>query len=129
MADELPAEVRELLAHRLESIAQLEVLLLLQRSAPDLWDAERLSAELRIERAWAAAQLPRLLEQGFLARSGRDFYRYEPAAPELAKAVESLAACYADRRVRVVAQLYSKPTPGVRGFAEAFVLRRDDEDA
>jgi hypothetical protein len=129
VADELPVEVQELLADRLESIAQLEVLLLLQRSAPEDWDAERLSSELRIERAWAAAQLPRLREQGFLARSGAQHYRFRPASPELAKAVESLAACYADRRVRVVAQLYSKPTRGVRGFAEAFVLRRDDDDS
>lgn len=134
MSAELPAEVRELLAERLESIAQLEVLLLLQRSAPEVWDAERLSAELRIERAWAAAQLPRLLAQGFLARIGAsahgsfDLYRFAPASPELAKAVESLAACYADRRVSVVAQLYSKPPRGVRGFADAFVLRREDGD-
>ncbi len=102
------------------------MLLLLQRSAPELWDAERLSAELRIERAWAEAQLPRLRQQGFLTRSEAGLYRFEPASPELAKSVESLAACYADRRVSVVAQLYSKPTRGVRDFAEAFRLRRDD---
>ena len=138
VADELaplPVEVHELLAERLESIAQLEVLLLLLRSAPEAWDAERLSAELRIERAWAEQQLPKLLAEGFLERIGDTgppaaaLYRFAPASPDLAKAAASLAACYADRRVSVVAQLYSKPTRAVRGFADAFRLRRDDGDS
>jgi hypothetical protein len=51
------------------------------------------------------------------------------ASSALEKAVEMLAACYADRRVSVVAQLYSKPTRRIRVFADAFLLRRDDGDS
>jgi hypothetical protein len=125
----LPPDVVELLSERLESIAQLEVLLLLQRTAPQAWDAQHLSEELRIEPAGAEDQLRTLVEQGLVVPlPGSALYRFEPQTNDLAKAVEALAACYADRRVSVVAQLYSKPTRRIHSFADAFVIRRDDGD-
>jgi hypothetical protein len=125
----LPDTVRSLLA-RLESIAQLEVLLLLARTAPREWDAERLAAELRIERAWAQEQLATLRQRDLLVESeaGAGLYRFEPSSPALAKSVEALAASYADRRVSVVAALYAEPGERIREFAEAFRIRREDED-
>jgi hypothetical protein len=125
----IPEEVRALLEGPIDSIAQLEILLVLQRTAPDAWSAEELSAELRIEQAWAAEQLERLRERQLLARlPGPGSYRFEPATPELMKAVQSLAACYADRRVSVVALLYSRASDQIRGFAGAFRIRREGSD-
>jgi predicted ArsR family transcriptional regulator len=127
MPDRLPEAVRRLL-DRIDSVAQLEVLLLLQRTAPDEWSARQLGEELRIEPAWAIEQLEFLRERGMLAESepGAGVYRFQPATPELAKAIEALAAHYADRRVAVVALLYSKPTDHIRVFADAFRIRRED---
>lgn len=126
----LPEDVRQLLTERLDSIAQLEVLLLLHRSAPREWDREQLSGELRIEPGWAAEQLERLHREGFLVasegRAGR--YRFQAANLDLAKTVESLAATYADRRVTVVALLYSKPVDRIRVFADAFRIRKEEND-
>lgn len=129
-ADDLPDEVRRLLDDRIESIAQLEVLLLLHRTAPQDWDAEGLSRELRIEPGWAAELLALLrraeLLEGTPGRPG--FHRFGPSSPDLAKAVESLAASYADRRVTVVASLYSKPVGRIRIFADAFRIRKEESD-
>jgi hypothetical protein len=127
--ERLPLPVRQLL-DRLDSIAQLELLLLLQRTAPDEWTAEQLAAELRIEPSWALAQLALLGANGLLTEcepgSGR--YRFDPATPALAKAVEALAACYGEQRVTVVSVLYSRPVDRIRVFADAFRIRREEED-
>jgi hypothetical protein len=127
--ERLPLAVRQLL-DRLDSIAQLELLLLVQRTAPDEWTAAQLAAELRIEPAWALDQLALLQRSGLLAEceAGSGRYRFAPATPDLAKAVESLAACYSEQRVTVVAQLYSRPVDRIRVFADAFRIRREDDD-
>lgn len=126
----LPDEVRRLLDERIESIAQLEVLLLLHRTAPQDWDAEGLSRELRIEPGWAAELLALLRRAALVEESpaGDGSHRFAPASPELAKAVESLAASYADRRVTVVASLYSKPVGRIRVLADAFRIRKEESD-
>jgi len=126
----LPEEVRRLLAERIDSVAKLEVLLLLHRTAPREWAPEPLSQELRIEPSWAAEQLLQLQRAELLAASDTQAgaYRFQPASPELAKAVESLAASYADRRVTVVAQLYSSPIDRIRVFADAFRIRKEESD-
>jgi hypothetical protein len=129
-ADGLPEEVRRLLCDRLDTIAQLEVLLLFHRTAPREWDARALSRELRIERRWAAEQLVLLQRAGFLEEcdAGSERFHFRPATLDLGKAVESLAASYADRRVSVVALLYSKPAAPMRLFADAFRIRKEEDD-
>lgn len=128
-ADRLTLPVRQLL-DRLDSIAQLELLLLLHRTAPDEWTAARLAAELRIEPAWALEQLALLRDRDLLVEcepgSGR--YRFDPATPALAKSVEALAACYGEQRVTVVSVLYSRPIDRIRVFADAFRIRGEDDD-
>jgi hypothetical protein len=127
--DGLPRDVRLLLGD-LDSIGQLELLLALYRHAPEGRTVAQLSAELRIDATWTREQLAILAARDLLEGldSARTLYRYSPATPELAKAVEALAISYAERRVSVVAALYAKPTRGIRVFADAFRLRRSDDE-
>ncbi|RIL01347.1 MAG: hypothetical protein DCC71_17960 [Proteobacteria bacterium] len=129
MPERFPEGVRRLL-DRIDSVAQLEVLLLLYRSAPDSWSARQLGEELRIEPAWAAEQLGILCDRGLLAATEdcEGLFHYQPATAELEKAVMALAAYYEAQRVAVIAFLYSKPTDRIRTFADAFRIRREDDD-
>jgi predicted ArsR family transcriptional regulator len=125
-------EVRALLLRSIDSIAELETLLLLHRDPAGAWDAARVAAELRVEPRSAEEQLAGLAERGLLSAegsgSGRS-WRYGPATRELARAVDALAAAYDERRVSVVEFLYSKPAVDkLRVFADAFRLREDDSD-
>jgi hypothetical protein len=124
----LPEVVQRLVLDRIDSIAQLEVLLLLHR-VPRAWDAAEVGAELRIDPSWAAEQFAVLRERRLLAEEppGSGRHVFAPGTPELAKAVEALAASYAERRVAVVALLYSQPA-GARAFADAFRIRKEDGD-
>jgi hypothetical protein len=125
-------EVRALLLASIESIAELETLLLLHRDETAVWNAARVAAELRVEPRSAESQLTALAERGLLrpVTDGTERgWRYGPATPALARAVDALAAAYDERRVSVVEFVYSKPAVDkLRVFADAFRLREDDSD-
>jgi hypothetical protein len=119
-------EVRALIAERIDSLVQLEVLLLL-RAAPDRpWTAAEVAQALRIDPTWATGQLGDLAARGLLASADvPGAYRYAPATPELVRAVTQLEKDYAERRVTVITLIFSKPVDKLRSFADAFRLRKD----
>jgi hypothetical protein len=131
VADDLPEDVRALLLASIDSVMELEALLLLHRTAPAAWDAARIAADLRIQVRASADRLAALAERGLLrADPAADplRYRYEPASEALGLAVDGLAQAYTERRVSVVQFIYAKPADKIRVFADAFRLRRDDSD-
>jgi hypothetical protein len=127
--DAISDEVKAFIAAHVDSVLQLELLLLLHAQAPRTWTADELARELRIDRAWASAQLASLAGAGVLSASGDDppAYRYEPRAPQLDVAVRGLAREYAARRVTIIGLIFSKPMDKIRSFADAFRFRRDKE--
>jgi hypothetical protein len=127
MSDGFPEDVRRFILEHVNSVEQLEVLLLL-RGRPDAdWDAAAVSRALSTAPAAAAMRLADLHARGLLVpvKPGEARYRYGPAAPELARLVDGLAEAYRERRVAVVALIYSKPQTQVQAFADAFKLRKE----
>ena len=120
---DLSEPVVAFIAAHLESVAQLEVLLLL-RAAPDKqWTVEE------VARAQVSAPdsigrcLGPLAERGLLARDG-DVYRYAPPAAQ-EPVVDQLAKAYATRRPTVIAQIFAPPASGAAStLAEGFRFRR-----
>ncbi|HSI35718.1 MAG: hypothetical protein ACAI43_11595 [Phycisphaerae bacterium] len=124
--DEIPDNLRTLINEQLDSVVQVEVLLLLHAQPAREFSAAAVARELRIEAAGAEAQLQHLRAGGMLESTPAGGYRYAARAPALAAAVGELARAYADRRVTVISLIYSKPrTDQVRTFADAFRLRKD----
>lgn len=89
--------------------------------------AEEISRTLYIAEPAAEDQLARLCADGLLVRRddahGKSWYYYEPMTAELAEQVDALALDYAQRRVRVIEEIYSGPSSTVRSFAGAFKFR------
>jgi len=129
LGNDLPPALRAFIVDSIGSVVQLEALLLLRRSGSE-WTLEALRRELRIERDGAAAQLDALVSAGLAAASagGEPAYRYAPASAERRRLVDELAAAYEDRRVTVIGVIYSKPADTIRTFADAFRLRKDEDD-
>lgn len=129
---DLSAATKELLARHIDSVIQLEILLMLRTGIHKPCRAEDVSQSLYITGRAAEDQLMRLSAAGFLTArentQGVLWYYYEPASQKLAQQVDALALDYAQRRVRVVEWLYSTPSSSVRSFARAFRLRRDKDD-
>lgn len=112
----------------IDSLEKLEVLLLLRNRAEREWTASAVALELRITEASAAARLGDLAASGLLVSTGETpsaaVYRYSPIRSDDVRDISELAATYAERRVSVITFIFSKPQERVRGFADAFLIRK-----
>lgn len=130
MIDELiPDDVRQFILGKIDSVAQMEGLLLL-RSNPEMeWGIEALAERLYIDRNQAATVLAHLYAQNFLSvkeAKGSDIrvYSYQPASPELGQMVDRVAETYSKYLVPITNLIHSKPQTRVQQFADAFKLRK-----
>lgn len=129
MPDEpIHAAVRTLL-RTIESTSQLEILLLARRDRTKSFTASSISAALFLTPEAAERELALLCGRGFLAVSIKTdlLYSYGPATREIAEAVDELATLYETRRSEICALLREDDDP-VRAFANAFRIRRDDDN-
>jgi hypothetical protein len=126
----IPPRVQRFIATHIDSIEKLEVLLLLRARAERDWTARDISLELRITDASAAARLEDLMVRRLAEKHGTNppTYRYRPASADDAEVIGELQATYSTRRVSVISFIFSKPLDKVRGFADAFRLKRDKDD-
>jgi hypothetical protein len=129
-AENVPEIVRSLIARHIDSVLELEILLLLYGSRPRAWSADEVVEKLRIDRAWAVTQLGRLCDHGLLRceASPAPTYAYAPASADTDAAAAALDAAYADRRVSVIELIFAKPLDKIRSFADAFRIRGRDKD-
>lgn len=128
--ERIPEEVRRFLANHVNSVEQLEVLLLLRRTADRDWTAAQVADELRIDRASARRRLYDLHRAGLvgLYTSGTEGrFRYDPSDAH-AEAVDRLADIYVTHRVAVITFIISKPLDEIRSFADAFRIRGKEEE-
>ena len=125
----IPPRVQRFISTHIDSIEKLEVLLLMRARAEREWNARDVSLELRITEASAAARLQDLTASRLLVEKGNpSSYRYSPASSEDAQDVAALQETYSTRRVSVISFIFSKPLDRVKGFADAFRLKRDKDD-
>ena len=132
--DGIPARVKQFITEHVDSVMQLELLLMLAGPEARPWTAAELAQQLRVDAGWVDTTLRALAAGGLVAvtdgaaaPAGAQF-RYAPRTPDLAAAVNELGAAYADRRVTVIGLIFAKPTDKLRSFADAFRLRKDKTD-
>lgn len=126
----VPEDARRLLASRITSVEQLEILLLLRRDSTRAWTPLALAEELRSSESSVAKRLADLRKGGLVeaASSSPEAYRYAPAAEWLRASVDSLAKLYAESPYRVIDLIFSKPIDDLRVYADAFRYRKDESD-
>ena len=130
MADPIPNEVARFIHEYIDSVEQLEVLLLLRSSAPTEWTAEAVARDLRTAESSVTARLKTLHAQKLVEAStaeGATAYRYAPGGVGTDRLVGELASEYALRRVAVITLIFSMPNDAVRSFADAFRIRKDED--
>lgn len=124
MADEpIPEDLREFILKHIDSIAQIEALMLLRRDPGTPWNAVTVARQLYTTEKEAAAVLARLSADGFAAAS-ESSYRYESRSAELAAMVDRLAGLYSHQLIPVTNLIHAKPRR-IREFADAFKLRKE----
>lgn len=125
--DPLPVELRQFIAQYIESLAQLEALLLMRRESHRELEPAELARTLYISDDMCRGMFIELERRGFVARhAGGERYRYACADAALDKLLGQLAEYYQDRRVAVITEIYSNPSKKVQTFADAFRLRKGE---
>jgi len=125
---EVNPQVQVFIQDHISSVAQLEILLLLQTNPRQSWSPPAIARELRIEPAGAAGQLAQLVNSGLIREIAPAEFAFAPATPAFQAAVLALAQEYLIRRVTVIGLIFAKPPappPGIRAFSDAFKLRKD----
>ena len=128
--DGIPPEVKSFVADNIDSVVQLEALLLLHARPDRSFTPAELAKELRIDPAWAEPNLKQLCGRQIVVcdESADHRYQYSPQSDQLKRTIDALANCYATRRVSVIALIFSKPPSPLQHFADAFRIRKEKTD-
>lgn len=124
MADDIiPEDLRDFILRHIDSIAQLEALLLLRRNPEEIWTAEASAKRLYISEADAKNVLDRLCADGLLSCS-ENLYRFAGQSDEQRQMVDRLADTYSRHLIQVTNLIHTKPRR-LREFADAFKIRKE----
>jgi hypothetical protein len=123
MTDDIVAgDIKQFILAHIDTIAQLEALLLLRANPDKLWDAATTARRLYIGERQGQEILARLCAEGFISRED-SAYRYASAA-EKAPLIDRLAEAYTRHLIPITNIIHQRPTR-IREFAEAFKLKRE----
>ena len=123
--DQPPPEVEHFIIRHLDSVAELEALLL-ARSSGAAWDAERLASRLYISTNTAREVLSALHRKRLLDQT-EGIFTYAPASPSLRASAEALAAAYPRFLIPITRLIHGKPSSSLRAFSDAFLLREPED--
>lgn len=118
-----------LVRQHIDSVARLDLLLILYGDPRVRWTAARMGSQMRTPARWATAQMRTLELAGIascLDAADGSAWSYDPADEEIAGAVQELVeACRRDWPA-VTREVMSLRAGGAEAFSDAFRLRRHD---
>ena len=119
--------VRDFIALYIDSVELLEILLLLRAAPEKEWRADEVAKALTSTPDSTQLRLHDLARKDLARMTGgeQESFRYSPASEDVDLRVDQVAEAYAKRRTTVIGLIFSGPSEGVRGFADAFKLRED----
>ena len=124
MADQyVPDTVRDFIVKHIDSVAQIEALLLVRSNPQERWNVSQIAARLYASEPEVAEALDRLCTAGLLILDNGT-YRLEGVSPENAVLIQDLLTIYARHLIPVTNIIHAKPRR-IRSFADAFRFRRD----
>jgi hypothetical protein len=124
---EIPARVLQFLAERIDTVPQLEALLLLWEDPQRQWSEEEVAARIYVGRPVAATILQALQRQQLVTAEPESpvRYRYNPQWDPTGEALPEVAAAYRRHLVPIATFIHSRASTAVREFARAFDLKKD----
>ena len=122
MTRNIPDDAHRFLLAHIDSVEQLEILLLLCRTDGTAWTAAGVAQALHSQPSSVARRLDGLCKKGIVVAADGT-YRYGPGDSDIRAAIARLAAAYRERPVAVITIIASKPMENVQAFSDAFRLR------
>lgn len=111
MNNNLNPTVLAFIRDHVDSVVDVELIVLFRKRPAQAWSAAEVARELRIEPDWTRERLTRLCAQGIVKTWSTDEvrYAYAPSIAGFDEAAAGLERAYAERRVRVLYLIYTKP--------------------
>ncbi|MGY3618357.1 hypothetical protein [Bradyrhizobium sp. USDA 10063] len=124
MADSyVPDDIRDFILKHIDSVAQIEALLLIQSHPQERWTIPQIAARLYMGDSDTKEALDRLRTTGLLDCE-KEVYRLEGVSAGNMLLIERLLAVYTRHLIPVTNIIHAKPRR-IRSFADAFKLRKD----
>lgn len=130
MSDDFPASIHRFLREHIRTIAQLELLLLVQRAPEKSWTVEETANQLYIPISFAASILESLRKSRLvvLREGSQRGYQFAPESPALGQLVVDLATLYRERPVTTIHAIHSTSMDSLQNFADAFRIRKTKDE-
>jgi hypothetical protein len=114
----------------IDSVGQLEILLLLHAAGDQPRTAKQINETLRSSLSSVENRLQGLQNHGLVTaetESGVRVYRFMPRTPELRAHVDTVALVYSEYRGRMI-DLICSPKNRLRDFSDAFRIKGEEDD-
>ena len=123
--DDLPPEVRLFLENAINSIEQLQVLLLLYIKPDRAWSISEIATELRSVDTSIEKRLNDIYQKQILEKYKDDekLHKFLPASSTMRTLIENVAYQNQLRPYQVIDAIYSAPSKSIQDFADAFKVR------
>jgi hypothetical protein len=124
----IPDDIARFILEKVDSVAQLEALLLLHNNSEKQWSVRALAARLYVDEEQTARLLSDLCRQGLAVEipSKPPLYQYQPSSIQLRQMVDRVAEFYSKHLVPITNLIHSKPKTRLQQFADAFKFRKDE---
>lgn len=122
----LPDDVEALITACIESVEQIEILLLLRGGPHRPWSVDELSRQLRSSPHSVSLRVRPLVEHGLATMTGK-LVRYA-ASPRDDGAVAALAGIYRLRRTAIIDRIFADRPDPMQSFADAFCWLDEPDD-
>lgn len=127
---EISPVVLAFLAERVSNLEQFQLLMQVVQAEDRWWDSQAVARELGVSAAAARAALDHLAKHNLLdiRITGDVRYQFRPGTAELRAAALACAAEFRRSPVEVLTAVTGTAPKSIRDFADAFRIRRKDDD-
>jgi hypothetical protein len=123
---DIPEPVLHFIAEKIDTVPQLEALLLMWGDPSRAWQCEELAARIYVRQEICSEILQTLQRRELIAGEGSPpTYRYNPAWDAKGELMTQLAETYRRHLVQVATFIHSRGPSSVREFARAFDFKKD----
>jgi hypothetical protein len=124
--NEIPAAVLRFVEESIDTVPQLETLLMMSAAPHRDWRVEDVAAHNYITGQRAEETLGALHRRGLVSFDPpSSSFRYSPATEQVRELVNEVAAYYRRNLSRIATLIHAKPSAAVMEFARAFELKKD----
>jgi ribosomal protein S12 methylthiotransferase accessory factor YcaO len=124
--EDIPADILAFLAQRIDSVPQLEALLMMSERADSVWTVDDVAARTYTNRATARAVLEALQRRGLVEADEREHtFRFKPRERTDEALVARVARYYRANLVIVATLIHDKASASIQEFARAFEFKKD----